>query len=127
MRLFAYTSGVRTRFQRFLLILLMLGLPLQTFAATSMIVCMSVHETLAVQQVAAEDAVASCHDSEVALPQSHDCTHCSLCVLASALPIPAAERVRALESTRDFVTCSVVRVNGFIPDGPERPPRTSLA
>lgn len=123
---FAYTAGVRPRFPRFLLLLLMLVLPVQTFAATAMLVCASAHQTLPGQMPAAGEAMAGCHDPEPAPPQSHDCKHCTLCALAS-LPIPAADPARGIAFAPRFLPSPAVQFDGFIPDGPERPPRLSFA
>ncbi|MEW6415360.1 MAG: hypothetical protein AB1482_08925 [Pseudomonadota bacterium] len=118
---------MRTQFHRFLLLLLMLVLPVQTFAAAAMLVCASAHQAGPAQmQMAADAAMAGCHEPEP-LPQSTDCKHCTLCALASALPIPVADAARWGEPVPHFQPSSVVHFNGFIPAGPERPPRTPLA
>lgn len=117
---------MRTRFHRFLLILLMLGLPVQTFAATSMLVCASAHPALPAQMVSGDEAMAGCHESEPSPPQSHQCKHCTVCALASALPIPATDTVRWTAVVPQFPTLTAVGFSGFIPDGPERPPRPAL-
>ncbi|MFZ5574656.1 MAG: hypothetical protein ACOY5S_05550 [Pseudomonadota bacterium] len=107
--------------------LLMLVLPVQTFAAAAMLVCASAHQAGPAQmQMAADAAMAGCHEPEP-LPQSTDCKHCTLCALASALPIPVADAARWGEPVPHFQPSSVVHFNGFIPAGPERPPRTPLA
>lgn len=118
---------MRTHFHRFLLILLMLGLPVQTVAAASMLVCASApHQAMPAQPVTADAAMAGCHESEPLPPQSHDCKHCTVCALASALPIPVTDTPRWAPFAPHFQPPSVVTFSGFIPDGPERPPRTSL-
>jgi hypothetical protein len=118
---------VRIRFRRFLLMLLMVGLPLQTFAAACMLTCAGQHLSTEVQAVAEDEAMAGCHRSEHAPPRSHDCKHCALCVLASALPIPASETAGWVKLAPFLQTHVAVLFSGFIPDGPERPPRASLA
>lgn len=118
---------MRIRFHRFLLILLMLGLPVQTFAATSMLVCASAHQAMPAQMASADEAMAGCHEPEPSPPQSHECKHCTVCALASALPIPATDSVRWTAAAPQYQPPSAVTFNGFIPDGPERPPRTFLA
>ncbi|MFP5409423.1 MAG: hypothetical protein ACLGG6_00470 [Gammaproteobacteria bacterium] len=118
---------MRTRFHRFLLILLMLGLPVQSFAAASMLVCASAHQAMPAQMAAADEAMAGCHESEPSPPQSHECKHCTVCALASALPIPATDSVRWSVAAPHFLPPFVVSFSGYIPDGPERPPRPPLA
>lgn len=118
---------MRTRFHRFLLILLMLGLPVQTFAAASMLVCASVHQAMPAQMASADEAMAGCHESEPSPAQSHQCKHCTVCALASALPIPATDTARWAADVPHFQPPSAVSFGGFIPDGPERPPRPTLA
>lgn len=118
---------MRTRIHRLLLILLMLGLPVQAFAAASMLVCASVHPAMPAQMSLADDAMAGCHESEPSSPQAHDCKHCTVCALASALPIPATDTTRWAALVPHFQPLSVVGFSGFIPDGPERPPRPTLA
>ena len=118
---------MRTHFHRFLLMLLMLGLPVQTFASASMLVCVSAHQAMPAQMVMADEAMAGCHEPEPSTPQSHECKHCTVCALASALPIPATDSVRWTATVPQFQPPSVVTFSGFIPDGPERPPRTPLA
>lgn len=118
---------MRPRFPRFLLLLLMLVLPVQTFAAAAMLVCAGAHQAMPGQIASAGEAMAGCHEPEPAPPQSHDCKHCTLCALASALPIPVADAARWGEPVPHFQPSPVVHFNGFIPAGPERPPRTPLA
>lgn len=123
---FEYTAGVRTRLHRFLLILLVLGLPVQTFAATAMLACASAHQAVPAQMASADAAMAGCHESEPSPPQSHECKHCTVCALASALPIPATDSIRWAAVAAYFQPLPEVTFSGFIPDGPERPPRPSL-
>jgi len=106
--------------------LLMLGLPLQAYAAASMLVCASAHQAMPAQLATAGEAMAGCHEPEPSPPQSHDCKHCTLCALASALPIPATDTLRWAPIAPHFQPPSAVTFSGFIPDGPERPPRPTL-
>lgn len=119
---------MRIRFHRFLLILLMLGLPVQTFAAASMLVCAAGHPApLGHHATAATESMSGCHEPEPSPPQSHDCKHCTVCALASALPIPVSATARWAADAPTFQPLAAVSFSGYIPDGPERPPRTSLA
>lgn len=106
----------------------MLGLPVQTFAGVSMLVCASAHPVMPVAVAADAGAMPGCHEPEPSpVPQSHDCKHCTVCALASALPIPATDAPRWAVIAPRFQPPAAVAFSGFIPDGPERPPRTSLA
>lgn len=105
----------------------MLVLPVQGYAAASMLMCASAHQAVPAQMTAADEAMAGCHESEPSPPQSRDCKHCTLCALASALAIPAIDTLRQAPVDRYWLPPSAVTFSGFIPDGPERPPRSSLA
>jgi putative hemolysin len=128
---FDYTAHVRAQLHRFLLLLLMLALPLQTFASAAMQSCMAPHPVLPEQVAMADAMMADCHEhkqSDSAPAQQHNCKHCAVCALASALPVPAAADTLAIvPATTRFISHPAASFSGFIPDGPERPPRTSLA
>ncbi len=130
-RFFDYTVRVRTRLHRFLLMLLMLVLPLQTFAAAFMQGGAAMPQQVAQPQPAMLDdaTMADCHESgrPHALPAQHDCKHCGVCALASALPVPAADIPAPMQTPRGFAAPPAEPFSGFIPDGPERPPRLALA
>lgn len=102
----------------------MLALPLEAFASAAMFGCALAHPAV---PPSASAIPSSCHEeapTQPAGPAHHDCTHCAVCYLASALPIPvlvAAPAERPPTAYPHFVTS---RFDGFIPDGPERPPRT---
>ncbi|HMM46829.1 MAG TPA: hypothetical protein PKC12_02490 [Thiobacillaceae bacterium] len=118
-----------SRFRRLLLLLLMLVLPLQTFASATMLACAfppppAPHHAMA-------DGGHGCHenhdgDNAERATSSHDCRHCATCVLASALPIPSAGSVTVPLSAADPAPRLATAYVGFIPDGPERPPRPIL-
>jgi hypothetical protein len=128
---FDYTAHVRIRLRRFLLLLLMLALPLQTFASAAMQSCMAPHPVLPEQVAMADAMMVDCHEhkqSDNAPAQPHNCKHCAVCALASALPVPAAADTPAIvPATMRFIAHPAASFSGFIPDGPERPPRTPLA
>jgi hypothetical protein len=120
---------VRARFHRFLLMLLMLALPVQTLASAAMLGC-SLQDQAAVAPMAMADAMTvSCHEPEQpdTPPAQHDCKHCATCALASALPIPAADTLAVMPVRQNFTSRPAASFSGFVPDGPERPPRTHLA
>lgn len=121
---------MRAAFHRFLLMCLVLALPLEAFASASMLACALSHgaEPQPLASVAA-DVPPPCHAEEAPeqAPAEHDCTHCAACYLASALPIPARIVLPADQPAQDYAALSPARFAGFIPDGPERPPRPRLA
>lgn len=123
--LFDYTVRVRAHFHRFLLMLLMLALPLQGFAAAAMLDCMVVPPA----SVDTDGMMSGCHEPEPpdTPPAQHDCKHCAACVLGSALPIPVSDSPVMLSLRYSFSLSSAATFSGFIPDGPERPPRPALA
>lgn len=116
--------------------LLMLVLPVQTFASAVMLGCLSAHPATVIQVVAADDAMAvdgdmaTCHEPATQHKQSKQqstCKHCAVCALASALAGPVmGERVNLSEPDR-YQPAAEVHFSGFIPDGPERPPQAILA
>ncbi|MHB1143367.1 MAG: hypothetical protein ACYCZS_00525 [Thiobacillus sp.] len=120
---------MRTRLHRFLLLLLMLALPVQTFASASMLGCAFSHQAAGEQRAMADELMAGCHESEQpdASPAQHDCTHCAVCALASALPIPATDTLTVMPVRQSYTSHPAASFSGFVPEGPERPPRPSLA
>ena len=125
---FNYTASVRNRIHRFLLMLLVLILPLQTVASAAMMSCVLPQQAAMAQMAAADEGMAGCHESEPSpSTPSHDCQHCTACALASALPIPAAHIPSLLPSGGHFSSRPVARMSSFVPEGPERPPRPTLA
>jgi len=110
--------------------LLILALPVQSFASAAMLGCM-MPPTDAMQPVAmTDDMMADCHASsdQPGTPStSHNCNHCAACALASSLPIPAAGSTPVVPVAVCFVAQPAAAFSGFIPDGPERPPRPFLA
>ena len=127
---FDYTACVRARFHRFLLMLLILALPLQAFASAAMLGCGSFsHQAMMEQMAMADEAMAGCHEPEQpdAPSTQHDCKHCAACALGAALPIPVADIPAIMPAPIHFISHPAASFSGFIPDGPERPPRISLA
>jgi len=127
--LFDYTFRVRARLHRFLLMLLMLTLPVQAFAYAAMQGCSIPDQGAAEHMAMPGEAMAHCH--EPAQPDSpspqHECKFCAACGLASALPIEFAGSTPVVPIVRGFGAQPAASFSGFIPDGPERPPRTTLA
>lgn len=119
---------MRARFHRLLLLFLMLALPLQAFASASMLACTFAHAA-PMEEAHMDDAMAGCHDSGQAdaPPASHDCQHCSACALGSVLPIPRGASMVVPPDAAGVAAESSAAYSGFVPDGPERPPRPFLA
>jgi hypothetical protein len=110
--------------------LLMLILPLQAVASAAMLGCMLAQSPGSEPGALAEEMMAGCHESsdQPDTPAtSHHCTHCALCALASALAIPVADSTPVAPPSVRFLPQSDAEFSGFIPDGPERPPRPFLA
>lgn len=124
-----YTGCVRAHLHRFLLMLLMLVLPLQALAAASMLDCALSHQAAGEPLAMADDMMAGCHETEPsdAPPAQHDCTHCAACALASAMPMPSTDRLAIAPVPHGFTSQPAASFAGFIPEGPERPPRATLA
>lgn len=124
-----YTARVRTRFHRFLLMLLMLALPLQTFASVTMLDCGFSDQASAEPMAMTDAMVAGCHDPEQPdnPPAQHNCKHCAACALASVLPLPITASIAIEPRSNRFISHPAASFSGFVPSGPERPPRRFLA
>lgn len=107
--------------------LLMLALPLQTLASASMMVCAMPQQAAIAHTAMADEAMAGCHESEPSPSTSHNCKHCATCVLASALPIPAFDNAAVLPPAQSYALQPSAAFSGFVPSGPERPPRAASA
>lgn len=121
-----YTACVRAHLHRFLLILLMLALPLEAFASASMLGCLFQQPAA----VAMADAMmAGCHEpvQPDSPPAQHDCKHCAACALGSVLPALVNDSVAIMPLRHGFIPSPASAFSGFIPEGPERPPRPFLA
>lgn len=106
----------------------MLALPVQAFASAAMLDCAFAH-TAEMAQTVMDDAMDGCHDSgqPEAPPVAHDCTHCSACALGAVLPIPSGDSIAIPPLAASFTAHAAAAYSGFVPDGPERPPRPFLA
>lgn len=109
--------------------LIMLTLPLQAWASVTMLDCQHSRAPVQESMAMAGETMANCHspDKPDAPSTRHNCKHCAACVLASMLPVAAAEPLALRPLSTHFVPQPAESFSGFIPDGPERPPRTSLA
>ena len=131
---------MHTRLKHFLLIFMMLALPVQAFASVALLGCEFSHADGKMQPAAAmagmalamtDHAMTDCHEAPVEQSSApvgvHQCSHCAACYLAAACPIPAA--VAALVTPIPYSPHLLITENfsGFIPEGPERPPRTTHA
>jgi len=123
-----YTHCVRFHFKRFLLILMMLVLPVQTFASAAMLGCThqgpsSAPEMAGMVMTAA--TMPACHEPQhPAAPAKHDCKRCAACYLSAALPIPSAVIVPIALPAQSVIVQPPASFVGFISDSPDRPPRT---
>jgi hypothetical protein len=71
------------------------------------------------------ERIKPCHSDQQTGKTSHDCAKC--CLIGAAAPPPNSLSSQNLTMTRSiFITPSYFH-SGFIPDGPERPPRTDLS
>jgi len=122
---------MRFPFKRYLILLMMLVLPVQTFASAAMLGCAFSHQgsgsAAKMAQMDHTEAMPPCHVPDAPpAPEQHDCTHCAACYMASAMALPTmfVPPVTALThgSLPSFAPSSFI---GFIPDSPERPPRTT--
>ena len=129
--LFDYTFRVRARLHRFLLMVLMLTLPVQAFAYSGMQACLFSDQGAAEPRAMSDEdmSMAGCHtpDHPHGSPAQHECKFCAACALASALPIEFAGTPPVVPIAHSFAPQPAASFSGFIPDGPERPPRTPLA
>jgi len=109
--------------------LLMLALPLQAQASAAMLGCTFSHQAVAEPMAPADGMTSGCHEPEHpdAPPAQHDCKHCAVCALASAPPIPVGATLAIMPATHSYTSHPVASFSGFIPEGPERPPRPTLA
>lgn len=115
---------------RFLLMLLMLALPLQTLAAASMMACAMPQQAVIehIEHTAmAGESMAGCHEPEPSPATPHNCKHCATCALASVLPIPAFDTAAIIPAAQSYALQPAVAFSGFVPSGPERPPRAAFA
>lgn len=106
---------------------MMLALPLQAFASMAMLGCEHARGTES--QASMEAAMSGCHEAaderSAPAPAKHQCSHCADCYLTSALPIPPATSNLTVPAPSIRHTHHAADFSGFIPEGPERPPRTS--
>lgn len=114
---------------------MMLALPVQTFASAAMLGCTfshqepGAHQKVTQHMAMAEEEVAACHEPKLPDTSStqHTCKHCAACYLASALPIPVASAAPIVPLAHSVIAHPDATFIGFIPDSPERPPRTHFA
>lgn len=131
---------MRSTIRLLLTVMLLLALPLQGYAAASMLRCASSHHGMAQAQQAlhvlhrghsADAGQAAHHDAGTAGDSGHahgkyGCSACAACCVGGALTAspqgdasPSRLHERPVPVPQPFAA--------FITDGPERPPRTVLA
>lgn len=130
------------RFRHLLVWLLLLALPLQGYAAATMLNCSAGHDQvpvvlLSTAVVAAVDQPDPAHHSEVAAPTASaghhhgagtskfKCSACAACCAGAGLPAAPLVFADAAPAAPPTHFCSI-GVIGFLTDGPDRPPRTHL-
>lgn len=121
---------------------MMLALPLQAFASAAVLGCEFAHGDGGMQSAPGitspgitslgmadmDHAMSGCHETSEDPPApsagKHQCSHCAACYLAAAFPIPAVigTAVAPIPYTPHLSVAEAF--SGFIPEGPERPPRT---
>ena len=113
---------------------LMLTLPVQAFAYSVMQGCVLPYQGAAeptVQMAMPAEAMANCHEADSSqhqgLPAQYECKFCAACGLASAMPIEFVGSPPVVPIAHSFAPQPAASFSGFIPDGPERPPRPFLA
>lgn len=107
--------------------LLMLALPVQAFASAAMLGCAILHQATMAPMATADETMAGCHEPEQSAPTPHDCKHCTACVLASALAIPVVDLATVMAVRESYISHPAAAFSGFVPEGPERPPRPDPA
>ncbi len=111
---------------------MMLALPVQAFASVVLLGCEFAHDDAAMQTAidmsSASHAMHGSHEAprEQPVPSvgEHQCSHCAACYLAAAFPIPAAIGTAVAPIPYSPHLSIAETFSGFIPEGPERPPRT---
>lgn len=112
---------------------MMLVLPVQAFASVAMLGYELPPAGAEVQasmvQALTDHDMAGCHheaaaDKPTPPAAEHQCSHCTACYLAAAFPIPAAVTSFAAPVPSTPHVHYAAQFSGFIPEGPERPPRT---
>lgn len=118
-----------SRLRHFLVLLLLVTLPLQSGVAAGMLGCPP-QTGFAGEPVAAGDTVhMGCHEAaDDPEPRStHDCTHCTVCMIAHASALPALWFMPVLDPAGHGVATLPPAYPSAVPDLPERPPRPVLA
>lgn len=131
--IFNFTMHSQTMTKTFniiLLLVLMVTLPLRGFATVTATAgsehqhhgMMAVHAMAAETPAAALDAPANPHPQK----NAYKCTLCSACCSGS-MPSPFfSDYYFAVQNSNALIVFADQTYSGFIPDGPDRPPRTSL-
>ena len=126
---------MHNRFKRYLLIFMMLALPVQAFASAALLGCefarLGGEAAPAMDMAGMHHAMGDCHE---AVPEQssapageHQCSHCAACYLAAAFLVTPAAATLAVTPPHTPHLQRIEPFSGFIPEGPERPPRTPLA
>jgi hypothetical protein len=133
---------MKRKLSAFLLIALVFSLPLRAVAGVSMILCGSGHHGMTHGEMAHDpdgggpmsSASADMHGHHHPGGQMHDsgshspvpCSTCGdCCAVALSGPLPY-HPVLGLDVVSTVIAFPVLPYTNFVPDGPERPPRTSV-
>ena len=131
-----YTFTMSSRFRNALMWLFLFALPLQGFAAATMLHCGASHQRT-VATATSKSSSAHHHEagqahkhaaaSETAQPDlaKSKCSACAACCMGTALPVAALafEPFAPALAPLSFVRAPAI---GFVTDGPDRPPRILL-
>ena len=102
----------------FIIWILLLALPMQGFAAASMVACS--HMTVPAVQAPALDDDSHCHS--VAKASTSDCSFHADCRLAAAIVLTLACVVTQHPAGSQQIAYASVYATAYFPDGLERPP-----
>ena len=112
---------------------MMLVLQVETFASAAMLGCAFSQEGASSASQTAQgkggEVMHACHESpQPTTPDTkHNCKYCAACYLASALFIPPTVIAPVAAVSETAIAHPSDSFVGFIPDSPERPPRTHFA
>lgn len=122
------------RWRKSIVLLLLLWLPLQGFAASGMAGCR--HEQMQPEHHMMQGMHGCCHEQmqtaeHSSQPDQHqhhhgaNCDDCGYCHLSSFTAIPAVAAVFAAAPVTRFTSFDIVHPASHIPEQPQRPPLTA--
>lgn len=123
-----------SRVRHVLMWMLLFALPLQGYAAATLLGCGPNHHPVsatAMSEAAPAAAAAHVHLHDAAVDDPHadpvvsTCSVCAACCVGAALPAAPLLFAAAAPAAAPTAWLSIGEV-GFLTDGPDRPPRTTL-